>query len=529
MRMTRGRQRPPPLIPIPIMFGAPIGRRPFVSFEVINEIGCMNENIGSKDLGAIARQAMVDRGLEPDFPADAVQQLNAVPGPARETDHSIRDLRTLLWCSIDNDSSMDLDQLTVAETLPGGGIKILVAIADVDAIVKPAAPLDRHAKTNTTSVYTAAKIFPMLPERLSTDLTSLGEGQDRLALVIEMSAAADGSVPESNVYRALVNNHAKLAYRSVAAWLEGQARPPDKVARTKGLDEQLRMQDQIAQRMRSVRDLHGALDLETIEPEAVLSDGKVVALRVDCKNRAKQLIEDFMIAANGVSAQFLEKRGWPVLQRVVRSPERWCRMRKVAESFNDQLPDAPDSKALAEFMTRRHQADSLRFPDLSLTIVKLLGAGEYVVQAAGQEAGGHFGLAVREYSHSTAPNRRFPDLITQRLLKAALAGAETPYSSAELTSLAAHCTAQEDAAKKVERQVRKSAAALFLSGRVGETFDALVTGASEKGTWVRLLQPPAEGKLMDAQAGIDVGDQIRVRLANLNVERGFLDFVRATK
>jgi VacB/RNase II family 3'-5' exoribonuclease len=360
-------------------------------------------------------------------------------------------------------------------------------------------------------------------------LTSLVEGQDRLASVIEMSVAADGSVPEFNVYRALVNNHAKLAYRSVAAWLEGKAKQPDKVSRTRGLDDQLRMQDQVAQRMRSVRYLHGALDLETIEPEAVLSDGKVVDLRVDCKNRAKQLIEDFMIAANGVSAQFLEKRGWPALQRVVRSPERWDRIRKVAESFSDQLPEVPDSKALAEFITRRRQADPLRFPDLSLTIVKLLGAGEYVVQTAGQASGGHFGLAVRGYSHSTAPNRRFPDLIMQRLLKAALAGAEIPYSRTELTSLAAHCTAQENAAKKVERQVRKSAAAVFLSGRIGETFDALVTGASEKGTWVRLLQPPAEGKLLDAQRGIDVGDQIRVRLDHLNVERGFIDFVRAPK
>jgi VacB/RNase II family 3'-5' exoribonuclease len=489
----------------------------------------MNETIGSTDLGAIARRAMLDRGLEPDFPADAVRQLNGVPGPARDAGPSIRDLRTLLWCSIDNDSSMDLDQLTVAEPLPGGGTKVRVAIADVDALVKPASPIDRHAQTNTTSVYTAAKIFPMLPERLSTDLTSLAEGQDRLALVIEMSVAADGSISESTVYRALVNNHAKLAYRSVAAWLERQAEPPDKVSRTKGLDDQLRMQDQVAQRMRSVRYLHGALDLETIEPEAVLSDGKVVDLRVDRKNRAKQLIGDFMIAANGVSAQFLEKRGWPVLQRVVRSPDQWDRIRLVAKGFNDPLPVAPDSKALAEFMTRRRQADPLRFPDLSLTVVKLLGAGEYVVQAAGRDSGGHFGLAVREYSHSTAPNRRFPDLITQRLLKAALGGDETPYSADELSSLAAHCTAHEDAAKKVERQVRKSAAALFLSGRVGETFDALVTGASDKGTWIRVLQPPAEGKLLDPPTGIHVGDPLRVRLTHLNVERGFIDFVRASQ
>jgi exoribonuclease II len=489
----------------------------------------MNEKIGSPDLRALAHQAMMDRGLEPDFPADAVQQLNAVPGPAWDTDHSLRDLRTLLWCSIDNDNSMDLDQLTVAEPLPGGGSKVLIAIADVDAIVKPGSPIDRHARTNTTSVYTAARIFPMLPERLSTDLTSLAEGEDRLALVIEMSVAADGSVRESAIFRAVVNNHAKLAYRSVAAWLERNARPPDKVAKIPGLDDQLRRQDQIAQRLRSVRDRHGALDLETIEPEAILRDGQVVELRVDSRNRAKQLIEDFMIAANGVSAQFLEKRGWPALQRVVRTPKRWDRIRQVAESFHEPLPASPDSRALAEFLTRRRLADPLRFPDLSLTIVKLLGAGEYVVQAAGRESGGHFGLAVREYSHSTAPNRRFPDLITQRLLKAALAGAASPYSSAELTSLAAHCTAQEDAAKKVERQVRKSAAALFLSDRIGATFEALVTGASEKGTWVRLLQPPAEGKLLDPQRGIDVGDPIRVRLDRVNVARGFIDFVRAPK
>ena len=489
----------------------------------------MNENIGSHDLAAIARQAMLDRGLEPDFPADAVKQLNRVSGPARENNQSIRDLRKLVWCSIDNDSSMDLDQLTVAERLPNDVIKIMVAIADVDAIVKPTSPIDRHARINTTSVYTAAKIFSMLPEKLSTDLTSLGEGQDRLALVVEMSARPDGSVADSNVYRALVKNHAKLAYRSVAAWLEGGAKPPVKVSGTAGLEDQLRMQDQVAQRMRTVRYLHGALDLETIEPEVVLSDGKVADLRVDSKNRAKQLIEDFMIAANGVSAQFLEKQGWPVLQRVVRTPKHWDLIRKVAQSFQAKFPATPDSKALAEFMTQRRLADALRFPDLSLTIIKLLGAGEYVVQTPGQASGGHFGLAVREYSHSTAPNRRFPDLITQRLLKAALGGAETPYPPDELAALAAHCTAQEDAAKKVERQVRKSAAALFLSGRVGETFDALVTGSSEKGTWVRLLQPPAEGRLMDPRTRIKVGDRVRVRLADLNVERGFIDFVGAQK
>jgi exoribonuclease-2 len=472
---------------------------------------------------------MADRGLEPDFPPEAIRQLNGIQGPAQETGRAIRDLRTLLWCSIDNDSSRDLDQLTVAERLTAGGVKVLVAIADVDAIVKPVSPIDRHARANTTSVYTAAAIFPMLPEKLSTNLTSLGEGVDRLAIVVEMVVDSDGSVQQADVYRAVVHNHAKLAYRSVAAWLDGKVKIPQPIAKTKGLDEQLRLQDQIAQVMKSVRYLHGALDLETIEPEAVLRDGQVVDLRLERKNRAQELIEDFMIAANGVAAQFLEQRGLPALRRVVRSPERWDRIRTVAAACGDQLPVTPDSKALATFLTRRRQQDPLRFPDLSLTIVKLLGAGEYVVQFPGQESTGHFGLAVQKYSHSTAPNRRFPDLITQRLLKAALAGDKPPYDPAELTSLATHCTAQEDAAKKVERRVRKSAGAQFLSGRIGATFDALVTGAADKGTWVRLLKPPVEGRLTAGHEGVDVGDQIKVKLTSLNVERGFIDFARFGK
>jgi exoribonuclease II len=487
----------------------------------------MTVTLGTHDLGTLARQAMIDRGLEPDFPADATKQLAGIPGPAHESDKSIRDLRGLLWCSIDNDSSMDLDQLSVAEALPNDGVKVMVAIADVDALVKLGTPIDRHAKTNTTSVYTAAKIFPMLPERLSTDLTSLADNQDRQSIVVEMSVAADGSVTGSDIYRALVHNKAKLAYNSLAAWLEGQAPAPDRLARVKGLDDNLRLQDRVAQAMRKVRYQHGSLDLETIEPEAILAHGQVVDLRVNRRNRAKELIEDLMIAANGVSARFLEAKGWPVLQRIVRTPEHWDGIRKVAADVGDKLPAAPNSKALAEFMTRRREADPLRFPDLSLAVVKLLGSGEYVVQGPHQDSGGHFGLAVNEYSHSTAPNRRYPDIITQRLLKAALAGTKQPYALADLTDLATHCTDQEGAAKKVERQVRKSATALFLSGRVGERFDALVTGASEKGTWVRVLTPPAEGKLMDAKKTDHVGAQVRVKLTGLNVERGFIDFVHA--
>jgi exoribonuclease-2 len=481
------------------------------------------------DLPAIAHRAMLDKGLEPDFPAAAMQQLHGIQGPSHDSQLSIRDLRQLLWCSIDNDHSMDLDQLTVAEKLPAGTVKVLVAIADVDALVKIASPIDRHAALNTTSVYTAAAIFAMLPERLSTDLTSLGEGDERLALVIEMQVAADGSIQQSDIDRALVKNHAKLAYNSVAAWLDGNGKIPEKVAKTPGLDQQLRMQDQIAQVMRQVRYRHGALDFEIIEPEVVLSGSQVVDLRQVRQNRAQKLIEDFMIAANGVASQYLEKQGWPVKRRIVRTPERWDRIQKVAEGFGERLPVEPDSQALAAFLERRRQADPLRFPDLSLTIVKLMGPGEYVAQFPGAESPGHFGLAVREYSHSTAPNRRFPDLVTQRLLKTAMEADKVPYTPVELTSLATHCTKQEDAARKVERQVRKSAAAQFMSGRIGESFDAIVTGASEKGTWVRVLKPPIEGRLGGGHSRVEVGDQIRVQLASLDVARGFIDFVRSDK
>jgi VacB/RNase II family 3'-5' exoribonuclease len=489
----------------------------------------MNAENAPNLLRSIAHRVMVERGLEPDFPADAMRQVNDIQGPARDADRSISDLRSLLWCSIDNDDSRDLDQLTVARKPGGGtsanGTEILIAIADVDAVVKKASPVDRHAEKNTTSVYTAAQIFPMLPEKLSTNLTSLADGQDRLAVVIQMEVDADGSVTKPQVYRALVHNHAKLAYHSVGAWLEGHQKMPDAVARTKGMDDQLRIQDEVAQAMRAVRYQHGALDLETIEPETVLSDGQVVDLRLEKKNRAQQLIEDFMIAANGVTAEFLDRQGVPSIRRVVRTPKHWDEIQKVAAGYSDPLPAQPDCKALGGFLERRRQADPLRFPDLSLTIVKLLGSGEYVLQAPGQPSVGHFGLAVQDYSHSTAPNRRFPDLIIQRLLKATLAGQQPAYTSSDLGLLATHCTQQEDAAKKVERQVRKSAAAQLLSNRIGESFDSLVTGASDKGTWVRVLKPPVEGKLVSGHDGAKVGDRLKVRLNHVNIERGFIDFV----
>jgi len=476
-------------------------------------------------LRRIARRAMLERGLLPDFSQDALAELSAIRAPAAG-DGGVRDLRSFPWASIDNDDSRDLDQLTVAEKLPGGFLRVLVAIADVDALVGKGSAIDGHARTNTTSVYTAAEIFPMLPERLSTDLTSLADREDRLAVVIEMTVAADGSLTASDVYRAAVRNCAKLAYNSVAAWLDGQGPMPAPVASVPGLDANLRLQDEVAQNLKAFRHEHGALDLQTLEARPVFDVDEIRDLEVEEKNRARELIEDLMIAANGVTARFLKGRRLPSLRRVVRSPKRWDRIVEVAAHLGEALPPQPDPRALAGFLARRRVADPLRFPDLSLTVVKLLGAGEYVVEMPGQAAPGHFGLAVRDYTHATAPNRRFPDLLTQRLLKAALTGDAAPYTEDELAELAGHCTLQEDAANKVERQVAKSAAAMLLASKVGQRFDAIVTGASPKGTWVRVLRPPVEGKLVTGFEGLDVGHRLRVELAATDVERGFIDFKR---
>lgn len=489
----------------------------------------MNWSPGSHraDLRALARRAMIARDLLPDFSSAAMAELARIRAAASERTPEVRDLTGLLWTSIDNDDSRDLDQLTVAEPLSGGLVKILVAIADVDALVKKESAIDRHADHNTTSVYTAGDIFPMLPEKLSTNLTSLGEGEYRLAIVIEIGIDQAGEVFSLNLYRAMVNNHAKLAYNGVAAWLEGRGPAPEKIMAVPGLDEQIRLQDRAAQRLKKRRHRHGALSLETIEPRAVFDGDVLTDLKVEQKNRAKELIEDFMIAANGVTARYLTAKGVPALRRVLRSPERWQRIVELASRFSAQLPPEPDASALEAFLLKRKQTDPLRFPDLSLTIVKLIGKGEYVFDLPSETPPGHFGLAVKAYTHSTAPNRRFPDLITQRLIKAALAGDPMPYGQEELLYLASHCTAKEDDAEKVERQLRKSAAALLLESEIGHRFDAIVTGASEKGTWVRLLHPPVEGKLVAGFAGLDVGDRVPVELVSTNVERGYIDFVRA--
>lgn len=475
-------------------------------------------------LQQIAHQAMLDRGLLPDFSAEAIAELDKIQAPATMTGRPVSDLREFLWASIDNDDSRDLDQLTVAETMTGEQVKILVAVADVDALVENGSALDVHARHNTTSVYTAAETFPMLPERLSTDLTSLNVKQDRLAIVIEMIVSADGSLQDSNIYRARVRNQAQLAYNSVAAWLDGGTMP-EAIAQVDGLAENLRVQDRVAQRLKNLRHVHGALSLETIEARPIFEGDAIRGLQVEQENRAKGLIEDFMIAANGVTARYLSSRKFPSIRRVVRTPKRWDRIVEIAKEHNFTLPTNPDSKALEAFLTNQKAADPLRFPDLSLAVIKLLGTGEYVAEF-GDQVPGHFGLAVKDYNHSTAPNRRYPDLITQRLLKAAIEGKALPYSKTQLDVLATHCTEEEDAANKVERQVEKSAAALLLQSRVGELFDAVVTGASDKGTWVRVLTVPVEGRLDHGFEGLDVGNQIRVQLISVDVERGYIDFNR---
>ncbi len=475
----------------------------------------------------IARRAMIERELLPDFSPQVLQQLTQFDSSQsllQEKPHI--DLRHLPWCSIDNDDSKDLDQLTVVQSWTKNFVQILVAVADVDAFVKKGSPIDDHARLNTTSVYTAAQIFSMLPPKLSNDLTSLNCDQDRFALVIEMNINQEGKIQDSKIYSAIVRNHAKLAYKSVAAWLEGSEPAPEAITKIETLSENLKLQDKTAQLMRKNRHEHGALNLETIQTRSIFQEDIIQNLEIDLKNRAKELIEDFMVGANIVTARFLKSRGLPSLRRVVRQPKRWDRIVEEAALHNYKLPSTPDSRALAHFLNQQKIVDPLAFPDLSLVIIKLMGRGEYVVELPDEKDIGHFGLAVIDYTHSTAPNRRFPDLITQRMLKAALTGDTSAYQADELIKLAQHCTIKEDDATKVERRVAKSAAALLLSSHIGETFDAICTGAGEKGTWVRIFHPPIEGMLQSDCAGVDVGHRIKVKLIHTDVDKGYIDFRR---
>ena len=479
------------------------------------------------DLQATAKEIMIEHGFEPDFPLAVPQQLAQVTthppqiAPSRE----VRDLRTLLWSSIDNDTSRDLDQIEVAERGSNGDVKVLIGIADVDAFVPKATPIDQHASRETTTVYTGIKNFPMLPEELSTGATSLLENQDRLSLIIEFVVDSSGNLKASDVYRAIVRNKAQLQYNSVGAWLEGTAAAPPKVSDSSDLQVQLKLQDEVAQLLKAQRFQHGALNLQTDEVHPLVLNDQVVDVVKQPKNRATELIEDFMVAANGVVARVLEDVS--SLRRIVRTPKRWDRIVQLAATKGEKLPAEPDSKALNDFLLRRKAADPDHFADVSLIVIKLIGPGEYVLERAGETAAGHFGLAVQDYTHSTAPNRRFADVVTQRLLKAKLAGQPNPYSDDELTSVAANCTDKEDAAKKVEREMSKRLAAVAMQKRIGEVFDAIVTGATDHGTFVRVLQPHIEGLLAQGDHGLDVGDKIKAKLIRTDVQKGYIDFARA--
>jgi exoribonuclease-2 len=484
----------------------------------------MNGNPTHLDLQATAKEIMQQNGFQPDFPPEVSAQLASLKNQPQIPAGDVKDMRGLLWSSIDNDTSRDLDQIEVAERSPNGEVKIMVGIADVDAMVAKLTPIDQHASRETTTVYTGIRNFPMIPEQLSTGATSLLENQDRLCIVIEFVVDATGIVKSPHVYRAQVRNKAQLQYNSVGAWLEGSAAAPAKVAASTDLQDQLKLQSDVAQKLKTQRFQHGALNLQTDEVHPLVLNDKVVDVVKQQKNHATELIEDFMVAANGVVARFLENVS--SLRRIVRTPKRWDRIVQLAATKGEKLPAQPDSKALNDFLLRRKAADPDHFADVSLSVIKLIGPGEYVLEPAGEVAPGHFGLAVQDYTHSTAPNRRFADVVTQRLIKALLAGKPNPYSDPELTAIAANCTQKEDAARKVEREMSKRLAAVAMQNRIGEVFDAIVTGRTDHGTFVRVLQPHIEGLLAQGDHGLDVGDKLRAKLIRTDVHKGYIDFAR---
>jgi len=470
---------------------------------------------------------MVKYGFRPDFSPAALREVQQIKDTSAALGLTGKDLRYLPWSSIDNDDTHDLDQLTAAEPLKNGQVKIYVAVADVDRLVKKRTPVDKHAFHNTTSVYTAGGVFPMLPEPLSTDLTSLKYGADRQSMVVEMLIGSEAEIMQSDIYPAVVRNNARLTYAKVSAFLGGYGRldlgSPDEPA----LEDNLRLQESVARQLRMQRHKRGALFFSTIEVQPVFSGNRIEDLKEENKYGAREIIEDFMIAANDVTARFLQARRLPSLRRVLRSPKRWDRIVQIASEHGFRMPERPDPIALSRFLEEQKSADPVKFPDLSLIIIKLLGQGEYYVEMPGEKAPGHFGLAVKDYTHSTAPNRRFSDLVTQRILKAELGAERPPYERDELFKIAGRCTEQEDEANKVERMVVKSAAAMLLSTRVGDVFDSVCTGAAEKGTWVRIFHPPVEGRLTAGYQGVDVGDRLKVRLVKTDVNKGYIDFVRA--
>lgn len=485
----------------------------------------MNDHGSSDWLTERAHQAMIDNGFEPEFSDAVAAQLKQIKREAEPVaDSRIKDLRNLLWSSIDNESSRDLDQIEWAERLPNGDIRVLVGIADVDVRVPKDTPIDQHAAKNTVTVYTQSVIFPMLPEELSTGITSLNENEDRLGVVADMIVKENGDVPESTFYRALVRNKAKLAYENVGDWLDGSGKIPAQIANIQGLKEQIELQKEAAERLHAYRETKGSLEFESIESEAVIENGEVKTIRSVVPNSARRLIENFMVAANVEMAEFLENHNSISLRRVVKVPAHWDGIVKIASEYGETLPAEPDQPALAGFLEKRRNADPEHYPDLSLSIIKLIGSGEYVVQRLGEDAGGHFGLAVRDYSHSTAPNRRFTDIVVQRLVKAVIEDKPSPYTPEELDAIAAHANEQERAARKVERKMRKIVAAAVMKKHVGERFDAIVTGVTDKGTFARILRPPVDGMIVRGEQGLEVGQKINVKLLSANPNNGFIDF-----
>lgn len=485
----------------------------------------MNDSGHENWLGERAYETVTQNGFEPGFSsavADQLAQIETKRDPALA--ESITDLRATLWSSIDNKTSKDLDQIEWAEQLENGDIRLLVGIADVSAFVEKDTPIDRHAEQNTVTVYTETRIFPMLPEELSTDITSLVEGEDRLAVVAEMIVKENGDVPESKFFRAIVRNHAKLDYESVGDWLEGHGEIPQKIAEIGGMEAQIKLQNEAAIRLGDYRARKGALDFESIESSAVVEDGEVKEIRAVRPNAARKLIENFMIATNVEMAEFLERKNVASLRRVVEAPERWDGIVRIAAEYGETLPSEPDLPAFSAFLARRKAADPERFPDLSLSLIKLIGAGRCVVQRPGEDAGGHFGLAVNDYAHSTAPNRRFTDIVVQRTVKAVIADEPQPYTPEELDAIAEHANLQEKAARKVERRMRKIVAAAVLQHHIGQEYDAIVTGDTKVGVFARILRPPVDGMVVRGQNRLDVGDKVRVKLLSANPHNGFIDF-----
>ncbi len=479
------------------------------------------------DLRARAHLEMVEAGFAPDFEPAVLRDVQALSErQTSQSDSAIKDLRSLLWSSIDNPDSRDLDQLEYVERLPDGNTRVMVAIADVDSFAPKGSAIDRHASTNTTSIYTGIVTYPMLPDALSFDITSLIQDADRRAIVIELVVDRTGAVIKDSVYLGLVRNHAKLDYLMVGAWLDSGGPPPERIATVSGLADQILLQNEVQAHIHALRQEQGSLELHTPEATTVAANGVVLDLEVVEDNPARELIENFMISGNIAVSHFLASKHIPSIRRIVKTPEKWQRIVEVAASYGAALPPEPDARSLANFLIDRKKADALRFPDLSLTIVKLLGRGEYVVEVPGQADQGHFALAVHDYTHATAPNRRYPDLATQRLVKAAIAGKPMPYTLEELDQVALHCTEREDAAKKLERTMRKVAAAVLLSKHIGEIYEGIVTGVQDGATYARLFKPPAEGRIVKGDRGLDVGDKVKLKLIATDPERAYIDFAR---